>query len=101
MKEKRKTTRRVLRYAAFIGTGADMPLRGCIVSDISETGAKLDAEKAEELPNEFQLLLSGRCGIYRQCHTVWRTSNQIGVHFASPAERAPSNAPSKMPRPAT
>jgi hypothetical protein len=99
IKEKRKKLRRVLRYAAFIGTGADMPLRGCMVSDISETGAKLDVENAEELPGEFQLLLSGRGGIYRQCYAIWRTSNQIGVHFERVAEPAPSKVP--PPRPAT
>ena len=60
IKEKRKKLRRVLRYAAFIGTGADLPLRGCTVSDISETGAKLTVEGSVEGLHlkEFFLLLS-------------------------------------------
>lgn len=84
LKEKRKNVRRALRYSAFIGTGADAPLRGCTVSDISDSGAKLDVESTADLPDEFQLLLSGRGGIYRQCRAVWRTNNQIGVHFERP-----------------
>ena len=81
IQEKRKNLRRALRYAAWIGTGENMPLRGCIVSDISDSGAKLDVEGAEDLPDKFQLLLSGRGGIYRQCCAVWRTNNQVGVQF--------------------
>lgn len=79
--EKRKHPRRALRYAAWIGTGEGMPLRGCIVSDISDDGAKLDVESAQDLPDEFQLLFSGHSGIYRQCRAVWRTADQIGVQF--------------------
>ena len=85
--EKRKTPRRALRYAAWIGTADNAPLRGCVVSDISEGGARLDVENAAELPEQFQLLLSGRDGIYRQCRAVWRTPNQIGVQFETATER--------------
>lgn len=81
IKEKRKNLRRALRCSAWIGTGENRPLRGCMVSDISDDGAKLDVESAQDLPDEFQLLLSGNGGIYRQCRAVWRTSDQIGVHF--------------------
>lgn len=66
-------------------------MRGCVVSDISDTGARLDVEHPEELPEAFQLLLSGRGGIHRQCQAVWRTSSQIGVYF----EKAPAT---QLPR---
>lgn len=90
IKDKRKHIRRSLRYTAWIGTGEDAPLRGCVVSDISHTGAKLDVENPEDLPDAFQLLLSGRGGIYRRCQVVWRSNNQIGVHFEKePAVQAP------------
>jgi hypothetical protein len=85
--EKRKNFGRALRYTAWIGAGSNAPLRGCMVSDISDSGAKLDVESAEELPDEFQLLLSGHGGIYRECRAVWRTINQIGVQFEKPAPR--------------
>ena len=80
-KEKRKDFRRVLRHSAWIGTLGGGPLRGCMVSDISENGARLEVEGAEELPDEFQLLLSGESGIYRKCRAIWRMHNQIGVQF--------------------
>ncbi len=79
--EKRKNTRRAMRYGAWIGIGAESPLSGCMVSDISETGARLVLENPKELPEMFNLLLSGRGGIYRRCRVVWRRDNQVGVHF--------------------
>lgn len=98
IKDKRKHIRRALRYTAWIGTGESVPLRGCVVSDISQTGAKLDVEQPDELPNTFRLLLSGRGGIYRQCQVVWRSNGQIGVHFeTAPAARPPRT---KTDRPA-
>lgn len=80
-KEKRKKIRRALRYKAWIGLGEGSPLSGCMVSDISETGARLDVEDPRALPEVFNLLLSGRGGLYRRCRVVWRTENEIGVRF--------------------
>jgi hypothetical protein len=89
--EKRKNLRRAMRFNAWIGTDDKQPLRGCMVSDISDDGARLDVESADELPDEFQLLLSGG-GIYQQCRAVWRTNTQIGVEFkrrTAPRAKAP------------
>lgn len=87
--DKRKNKRRELHYTAWIGTGASAPLRNCTMSDISDNGAKLDVKNAEDLPEEFQLHLSGRGGIYRKCRTVWRTADQVGVHFEKALEPPP------------
>lgn len=97
IKENRKHIRRSLRYTAWIGSGGNAPLRGCIVSDISQTGAKLDVENPEELPDAFQLLLSGRGGIYRQCQVVWRSNSQIGVHFETAAAARPPRTKTARP----
>jgi len=80
-KEKRKKPRRAIRYNAWIGISKELPLRGCVVSDISETGAKLELENVGDLPQAFTLLLTGRGQSHRRCHSVWRTERHIGVHF--------------------
>jgi hypothetical protein len=80
-KEKRKKPRRTIRYTAWVGISKELPLRGCVVSDISETGAKLELKNVADLPEAFTLLLTGRGQLHRRCHAVWRTEHHIGVHF--------------------
>ncbi len=99
IKEKRRSIRRPMRYTAWIGLGEGSPLRGCIVSDVSETGARLDVEQPEVLPEVFNLLLSGRGGIYRRCRIVWRSQNQVGVQFEKIGSIMRSERVSKRPEP--
>jgi len=84
LKDKRKNTRKALRHTAWL-TADNSPLHGCVVADISDTGAKLDVENAENVPEKFVLLLAKRTGPRRLCRVVWRTEHQIGVHFEKPA----------------
>ena len=79
-KEKRKTSRRPMRYTAWIAVEGK-PLHGCALSDISQTGAKLDVENAEALPDHFVLLLSRSGRPRRKCRVVWRAPHQLGVEF--------------------
>ncbi len=81
-KEKRKNSRKPMRYTAWVAM-ENSQLHGCVVADISETGARLDVENSEQLPDNFTLLLSGQRNNtpHRHCHVVWRLPNQIGVHF--------------------
>jgi hypothetical protein len=81
MKENRRSPRRVIRYTAWVGRGEGSPLRGCVVSDISATGAKLELQDPEDMPELFNLLLAGRGGHYRRCRVIWRNGRQIGVQF--------------------
>ncbi len=100
LKDKRKSTRRAIRYTAWVGLGEGAPLRGCIVFDISETGAKLELDHPEELPETFNLLLSDRGDIHRRCHAVWRSKTQIGVHFEKAGTHVqPSEPGKKIPEP--
>lgn len=97
-KENRKKIRRAMRYTAWIGIGEGSPRRGCMVSDISETGARLAIENPQELPKTFNLLLSGRGGIYRRCRVVWRSESQVGVQFEKIESRFASRDPSTKTR---
>jgi hypothetical protein len=90
---KRKAVRRPVRYTAWIareGKG----LLGCVLSDISATGARIDVSDAESLPDDFMLFLSSRGAARRRCHVAWRKPGQLGVKFQSaPPRRAKPVAP--------
>jgi hypothetical protein len=56
-------------------------LHGCVLSDISDTGARLDVEDVNVVPERFMLLLSGTGSARRSCRVIWRGDAQIGVAF--------------------
>lgn len=90
MKDKRKAVRRQMRYTAWLALDSDT-LHGCALSDISDTGARIDVDNAETVPDTFMLLLSGNGAARRKCRVVWRTERQIGVTFGprlAPIDRA-------------
>ncbi len=89
-----------MRYTAWVGLGEGSPLRGCIVSEVSETGARLDIEHPEDLPETFNLLLSGRGGIYRRCRIVWRSQGRVGVQFEKIGSFSQSERATRTPEPA-
>ena len=81
----------MLRYTGWISLGPDA-LIGCVIADISDSGARLKVEQPSDVPDEFLLLLSAR-GKPRRCYVVWRTSDQIGCQFDRPMgakEKTPS-----------
>jgi PilZ domain len=91
-KEKRHSRRRPMRYNAWLALGPNRTCT-CMLSDISETGARIDVEGAKELPDRFLLLLSQNGAARRPCQVVWRNSRQLGVKFESllaPADSAAS-----------
>lgn len=80
LNDKRKAARRPLRYTAWISTGPNVT-HGCALSDISDTGARLDVENSKTIPKRFVLMLSSKGNAKRKCTVVWRTDSQIGVAF--------------------
>jgi hypothetical protein len=83
MFDKRKGRCRHLRYTGWISLGAE-ELCGCIIYDISDSRARLRVEKADEIPDEFVLLLSARAKPRRARYVVWRTAGEIGCQFDRP-----------------
>ena len=71
-----------MRYTAWIAQKGK-PLHGCAVADISETGARLNVEDIDSIPDEFMLVLSRRGDAQRKCRVVWRKQRQIGVEFTN------------------
>jgi|SRR5579864_4014970 len=80
-REKRRIKRQPLRYTAWIALTAD-ERHGCVVSDVSETGARIDVQDSKALPNHFVLMLTSTGSARRFCRVMWRKPNQIGVQFA-------------------
>src|SRR6266508_574412 len=86
--EKRRAIRRPLGYTAWIAISEDAPWWGCEVNDVSATGARIAVEKAHELPETFDLVLTGRGNVRRTCRVVWRKHMEVGVRFQAPSRGA-------------
>jgi hypothetical protein len=80
IKDKRKSKRRPIRYSAWVALGPDQ-LHGCVLSDVSDTGARIDIDDTKAIPDQFLLLLSSNGSTRRKCKVVWRKPRQIGVTF--------------------
>jgi hypothetical protein len=93
--EKRKKARKSLRHQVWLHYGKDQSASGTI-SDVSDSGARLDLDKPDGIPDRFILLLSKNGQARRLCRVVWRAEHQIGVQFepATGSRHAPASAQS-------
>jgi len=78
--EKRAARRQPLRYTAWLAVTAEQRI-GCVVSDVSETGARIDVQDSKIIPDHFVLMLSSSGAARRICRVVWRKPTQLGVKF--------------------
>jgi hypothetical protein len=71
------------RIAKFQSDAYALP-RDCLISDISDRGARLFAE-GTDVPDQFNLLISDDSrDLRRQCKVVWRLGYELGVQFTDP-----------------
>jgi len=80
-REKRVVRRRPLRYTAWVALSAGQR-HGCVVSDVSDSGARIDVQDSTVLPDHFVLLLTNTGAARRYCRVMWRKPTQVGVKFA-------------------
>jgi hypothetical protein len=80
LKERRRHERHAINRVAKVQSAGSLA-RDCLVTDISESGARLYAESIV-IPDQFVLLLTGDKTMRRECRVVWRLGNEIGVEFA-------------------
>ena len=80
LNDKRKSPRRPIRYSAWVATKGE-PLHGCVLTDVSETGCRIDIDDSKPIPDRFVLLLAMNASARRKCRVVWRKARQIGVKF--------------------
>lgn len=81
--ERRKNPRHSINRVAKFYTDSGALPRDCMITDISELGARLFAEGVE-VPNKFHILISGGKEFRRECRVVWRLGGEIGVTFTDP-----------------
>jgi hypothetical protein len=94
--DKRRSVRRPVRYTAWIAERGK-ELQGCVLADISDTGARLNVPEPAKLPDEFFLCLSTQGSARRRCSVAWRSKAQVGVRFDTPlAPKVRNDALAKM-----
>jgi hypothetical protein len=82
MHDKRKDTRKSIRYPALIDIGDGSPALPCKFSNVSESGAQVEvAASTPALPEEFTLVLGYDGSARRRCRAVWRSDTLIGLEF--------------------
>jgi hypothetical protein len=86
-KERRKTLRKPFVMAAGLFHPDGKQICGCVMRDISETGARLKIDRpqggpAGDIPAEFILAITKSGNVFRRCRLVWRRDDEVGVHFA-------------------
>lgn len=79
-KNQRNSRRQKLGYTAWILLGPGQ-LHGCVLSNVSETGARIDVEDSKIVPDRFALWLTSNGAAQRACRVVWRKPQNIGVAF--------------------
>ena len=80
IKEKRQARRQPLRYTAWVALTAEQR-HGCVVSDVSDSGARIDVQDSKILPDCFILMLTSNGAARRFCRVMWRKPTQVGVQF--------------------
>ena len=85
LSDRRRSRRYTInRIAKFQQDAYTLP-RDCLISDLSDHGARLFAEGVE-VPEQFSLLIDNdQRGLRRQCQVVWRLGYEIGVKFTDKA----------------
>ena len=98
-KDNRKDRRRPMRYTAWVALGPKQ-LHRCVVSDISESGARIVVEDSSQIPNCFFLFLSPTGAARRACRVVWRNGVQFGIKFEASLAEAEAAAQRSTKTPA-
>lgn len=80
VRDQRKSKRRPVRYAARVEFKSGRTA-GCFLSDVSDTGARLEVPYSDKVPERFLLWLTADGSARRTCRVVWRKPNQVGVTF--------------------
>jgi hypothetical protein len=75
---RRRSERRECKRVAKIQFGTGSLPRDCMITDVSNGGAKIIAEYLD-IPTEFTIIFS--TGNPRQCRLAWRIGCELGAEF--------------------
>jgi hypothetical protein len=80
--ERRAVGRTKIRKGALLFFRGKTGVQSCTVRDITNLGARIDAQDLQMVPLDFDLSFDGfRTG--RNCQLIWRQDDFLGVAFAS------------------
>jgi hypothetical protein len=94
--DRRRHPRQTINRLAKLQTDSGALPRDCLITDISQQGARLHAEGIE-VPDRFHLWITGEQGIRRECRVVWRLGHEVGVSFVGPEIRVPAQRAGAVP----
>jgi PilZ domain len=80
MYEKRQVSRTRMRKDAMLMSEHDSEGRRCVVSDITNGGARVHLRRPTQLPKTFSLTFDNFRS-ERICEVIWRTDDTVGVRF--------------------
>jgi len=80
--ERRTSPRRKTRFKATIVHGAELATLGCLVVDLSDSGARIRTEFADILPAAFYLIWHAERSVI-EAEMIWRSGGELGVRFKS------------------
>lgn len=84
--ERRQFKRRVINRVAKFQSGLGSLPRDCLITDISERGARLYSDI--DMPETFTLSMTGEGEqMRRECRVVWRLGGELGVEFTDRQSR--------------
>jgi hypothetical protein len=83
-REYRKSRRQTVRYPVWIDSGSGGAVRA-VLTDVSDTGARVELPTAGSLPSHVILRLSETGGVLRRCGVVWAAGGRLGLRFDAPA----------------
>jgi hypothetical protein len=75
----RREARERTYKAARIGFGGGRAVTGCVVRNLSASGACLGVQNPADVPERFNLAFDGEPS--RMARVIWRSSTRIGVSF--------------------
>jgi len=78
--ERRKSQRQIINRVAKLYVGDNSLPRDCLITDISDGGARLHVEGVH-VPDQFFLLIQSNPPVRRQCLVAWRLGYELGVQF--------------------
>jgi hypothetical protein len=91
LSEKRKNSRKHFERRAWIDLGDGKLAFGCVLANLSSTGAKITIPPGKELPDEFVLRLSADGRVARKCRVAWKSAGEAGVAFTARLVQASQN----------
>ncbi len=98
--EKRKAARVQLEHRYPVNLmGVDGTWRrGCVLLDVSATGAKLEMEGSTDVlrAKEFLLLLSSTGLAFRRCELAWIDGTCVGIRFINMDKTSRKKVPARI-----